>query len=275
MKRSIYVMLMAFALSVTMPSCSSVSPNGDEEAVLIKKPWFFGHGGVSNDPVTSGLEWCAISTDNVKFKITPIRFDEEFPNLATKGNNFLQNLSVYVTLKIKKGKTPELYEGFGEKWYESNLQAPIRTIIRDKASSHSIFEISSNREVLAKMEAFIKEQTITLITKKQMPVDVEDVSIGEVKPPQDIIDETNKTAAQYQAKVTQDARADAELSRKQAEQNKADSDKAYQEKMNMTVDQYMHMRQLEISKEQVELIKNNPKVTMIFGNSVPMTYPVK
>ena len=48
-----------FAGLVTMlTSCHCVRPNADEEAVLIKKPWFFGHGGVDNDPVTTGCEWC-------------------------------------------------------------------------------------------------------------------------------------------------------------------------------------------------------------------------
>ena len=34
--------------------------DADEETVLVKKPWFFGHGGVDNDPVQSGLTWCAL-----------------------------------------------------------------------------------------------------------------------------------------------------------------------------------------------------------------------
>ena len=45
--------------------------------------------------------------------------------------------------------------------------------------------------------------------------------------------------------------------------------------MNMTVDQYLHLRQLEIEKEKVELIKDNKNATVIFGQSIPLTYPVK
>ena len=51
---------------------------------------------------------------------------------------------------------------------------------------------------------------------------------------------------------------------------------AYQKEMNMTIAEYLHLRQLEIEKEKVELIKDNKDVTIIFGgNSLPVTYPVK
>ena len=61
---------------------------------------------------------------------------------------------------------------------------------------------------------------------------------------------------------------------KQAEINKAIADRAYQTQMGMSVDEYIHMRQLEIEKEKVELIKDNKNVTIIFGGLQP-TYPVK
>ena len=55
--KKIFSIFSIFAVLVTMlTSCHCVRPNADEEAVLIKKPWFFGHGGVDNDPVTTGCE---------------------------------------------------------------------------------------------------------------------------------------------------------------------------------------------------------------------------
>ena len=38
--------IMALVFISTLTSCHGVRPDADEEAVLIKKPWFFGHGGV-------------------------------------------------------------------------------------------------------------------------------------------------------------------------------------------------------------------------------------
>lgn len=77
MKKFISVSFIAvFAMLCT--SCHFVSPNADEEAVLIDKPWFFGHGGVDDDPATTGLTWCWWSTSSETFKITPQRYSNKF-----------------------------------------------------------------------------------------------------------------------------------------------------------------------------------------------------
>ena len=60
----------------------------------------------------------------------------------------------------------------------------------------------------------------------------------------------------------------------QAEINKAVADMAYQNQMKMNISEYLHLRQLEIEKEKVELLKDNRNATIIFGN-VPPTYPIK
>jgi regulator of protease activity HflC (stomatin/prohibitin superfamily) len=116
---------------------------------------------------------------------------------------------------------------------------------------------------------------VEYVKKTNLPIEVMQVSIGAITPPEQVLTETKLTAAQNQSVLTQNARAIAELSRKQAEINKAIADMAYQDQMKMSIDQYLHLRQLEIEKEKVELIKDNKNVSIIFGgNSLPVTYPV-
>ena len=55
MKKFLTLFSFALLLMLCLTSCHSVSPDADEEAVLIYKPWFFGHGGVDNNAVESGL----------------------------------------------------------------------------------------------------------------------------------------------------------------------------------------------------------------------------
>jgi len=43
--------------------------------------------------------------------------------------------------------------------------------------------------------------------------------------------------------------------------------------MSMTVEEYLKLRQLEIEKEKVELIKDNKNISIIFGNAYP-TFPI-
>lgn len=57
MKKIIYLFAALF-VAISFSSCHSVSVGADEEAALVMQPWFFGHGGVDQVPVSTGLTWC-------------------------------------------------------------------------------------------------------------------------------------------------------------------------------------------------------------------------
>jgi regulator of protease activity HflC (stomatin/prohibitin superfamily) len=248
-------------------------PDAGFESVLIKKPFFFGHGGVDPSPVSTGATWCAITTDYKTFQITPVTITEEFLNMIPSDNTPV-SFSAYLKIQIQSGATPVLYQKFSDKWYEHSLQASFRTMVRDKACAFKMFDLASKREISAQLERDIYKEISEYAVRIKLPVTIIQVSIGAITPPEQVLTETKNTAAQNQSKLTQIARADAELSRKQAEINKAIADRAYQSQMGMTTAEYQHQRQLEIEKEKVELIKDNKNITIIFG-STPITYPVK
>jgi regulator of protease activity HflC (stomatin/prohibitin superfamily) len=257
-----------------MTSCHSVAPNGDQEAVLVMKPWIFGHGGVHKDAVSSGRAWLALSTDYVKFTITPTTYTESFDDMMTDDNTPV-DFAAYLKLQIKKGETPVLLEKFGEKWYENSVAPTFRTMVRDKASMFKMFSLTSDREVLASIQKEVKDKITDYCNKIGLPVTVMEVTIGKVTPPEEVLEETRRTAAQNQSKLTQDARAAAEISRKQAEINKAIADKAYQTQMNMTTFEYLELRKLEIEKEKVELVRDKQNVTIVMGQGLQPTIPIK
>ena len=122
MKKYLFI-IVALIMSMSMTSCHSVSPDADEEAVLIYKPWFFGHGGVSNDPVSTGLTWCWWTTHSESFKITPQRYDIEFDDIMSNDNTPL-DYATYITLQITPGKSPILMKNYGTKWF-----VPIRILM--------------------------------------------------------------------------------------------------------------------------------------------------
>ena len=262
-------------LLISMSSCYRVKPDGDQESVLIKKPLFFGHGGVDAEPISAGATWCVWTTDHIEFTITPKTIAEEFENMIPSDNTPV-SFSAYLKCQIIKGKTPKLYKEFGESWYKNNLQATFRTMVRDYASEHSMFELASNRKISSSLEKKIFLKMVNYVKKINLPVRILQVSIGQITPPQEVLNETKNTSAQNQSILTQDARAKAELSRKQAEINKAIADKSYQNEMGMTISQYLMLRQLEIEKEKIELIKDKKDITIIFGQgSIPTTMPIK
>ena len=78
MIKKVFLIFIGLMMTISMTSCHFVSPDADEEAVLIYKPWIFGHGGVNDEPITTGLTWCWATTHSEIFKITPQRYDIEF-----------------------------------------------------------------------------------------------------------------------------------------------------------------------------------------------------
>ena len=273
MKNLTKLFLLAILTSM-LASCYRVQPNAGEESVLIYQPYFFGHGGVDDTPVSTGAEWCAVTTSHKEFQITPITITEDFVNMIPSDNTPV-SFSVYLKVQIEKGKTPDLYKNFSATWYEHSLQASLRTMVRDKASAFKMFDLASKREISSQLEKDIFKDISEYAKKLNIPVNIMQVSIGAITPPDQVLTETKLTAAQNQSVLTQQARATSELSRKQAEINKAIADQAYRTQMGMTTEEYLHMRSLEIEKEKVELIKDNKNITIIFRQGLPMSFPVK
>lgn len=266
--------ILMLVLSVSMlTSCYRVKPDAGQESVLVYKPLFFGHGGVDENPVTAGATWCVFSTDHKEFTVTPITITEEFSNMMPSDNTPI-SFSANLKCQVQSGNTPKLYEKFGENWYTNSLMATFRTMVRDKACVYKMFDLVSKREISAKLEQDIYDNMVKYAKKIGLPVTIMQVSIGAITPPEQVLNETRNTAAQNQSILTQTARADAELSRKQAEINKAIADRAYQNQMGMTTQEYLQLRQLEIEKEKVEIIKDNKNTTIIFGNA-PTTLPIR
>jgi regulator of protease activity HflC (stomatin/prohibitin superfamily) len=180
----------------------------------------------------------------------------------------------YLKLQIIKGETPILYKNFGVNWYVNSVQPTFRAIVRDKACQYKMFELAGNREVLKEIETYVTDTVKSYIKNLGLPVTVLQVTNGACTPPPEVLEETRRTASQNQSSLTQIARAKSELERKQAEINKAIADNAYRSQMGMTIDQYLHLRALEIEKEKVELVKEKQNVSIIMGQGIVPTFPV-
>jgi regulator of protease activity HflC (stomatin/prohibitin superfamily) len=274
--RKVSMFISMSILLLGLIACTAAQPKGDQEAVLLMQPVIFGHGGVDPVPVQSGLTWCVYTTQVIYFPITPVQFKEPFDDLITDDNNPV-DFDVYIELQIEKGKTPILYKEFGEEWYKNNVAPYARKLVRDRASQHKTFDLAGNREVLNDLESFIQTELTSFLVAKSMPVKVNRIVMGKVTPPQAVLEETMKTAAQQQAILTQRARAQAEQSRGEAEKQKAIADDMYKNTFGMSVPEYLQLRKLEIEKEKIELIRDKQNITVILseGGGLPTTYPVK
>ena len=267
MKKIILLSLLAFSLA----SCHGVRPDAGEEAVLIYKPWIFGHGGIEKAPIETGLTWCVWSTSSEVFNMKPVQLTEEFDDVITS-DNVPVDFHAYISVKLIKGKTPLLYENFGVGWYENNVKEPFRTLLRNYSKRQKLFELTTDATVLAAGEGYVFDEIKKLIKDKNIPVEVIKVTIGKIAPPADVTKETTQTAAQKQRTRTEVERAKAELARKEAETNSAIADKAYRNEFGMTVEQYL--RRLELINQENAINKTN-NIQIIFNDGAVPMLPLK
>lgn len=248
MKKFLYLLIALIACAV-FSSCHRVAPGADEESVLVHKPWFFGHGGVDKDAVTTGSIWCWWSTSSETFKIIPVKYTEKLDDIISNENTPL-DFNTIITLQIQKGKSPLLLENYGVNWYDNNIKETYNNLTRHYVSQYSPFDLTSNREVIAHIDSCVKVDMIRYIAKlsekKDFPVTVINVITGRAIPNTAQLAEMNNTAAQIQARQTQERRYEMEVARERAERQRAASDKAYQREMNLTAEQFINLKAWDI-----------------------------
>lgn len=250
-------------------SCVSEIDSG-EEAVFVYQPWFFGHGGVDPVPVKTGAVYTAPTTRVVRFNTKPFQIDEVFDDLTSYDNTPV-DFRTYIKLQVISGKTPQLLEQFGKEWYENNIKEPYRTFTRNQAKRQLVFSLTTNPDTIDAMQSRLVDQVNELIAELGIQIKCISVTVGQVNPPEEVVNETIRTAAQKQRKKTEDERAEAELARKQAEINKAIADNAYRNNFGMTVSQYLELRRIENEADRNKIIRDSGEkvnVSMIMGNGI-------
>lgn len=264
----IAIMLVSF-ITMTMTSCHYVTPDADEEAVLIDKPLFFGHGGVRDKAVNPGLKWCWWTTHSTYFKTIPVRYDVVFDDIMSNDNTPL-DYGTYITLQIKQGHSPNLLKNYGKDWFTNNVEAKYRNFVREEVSKYDPFDLMSNREVITDIDTQVKKKLDTyfeeLDKKAEFPIICTEVITGRAKPNQLQLDEMNKTAAAIQAKQTQERTVEMEEARAKAERQRAIADKEYMREMNLTPDQFITLKIVE---------KSNPNIDIVMGSGTNSMWNIR
>ncbi|MCR5313884.1 MAG: SPFH domain-containing protein [Bacteroidaceae bacterium] len=269
-----FIALMMLAVgSVSVSSCSTATPDADEEAVWVMKPILFGHGGVDPDPVTTGLEFGAFTSTPTYFKITPQRYDEPFDDIFSNDNTPLDFHS-YINIKVVEGKTPILLKNYGLDWYKNNIQVYYRNKTREYVSMYNPFDLISNREVLNKIDAAIINDVRKYVAKlskdKEFPIIICSVTTGAAKPNKDQLAEMNRTAGYIQARRSEEQKTIAEKARAESERQRALADKAYMLEMNLTPQQFIQLRAWDIIEK-----KDGASIDVLFDGSTEKMWNIR
>lgn len=248
MKNLLFKLILLTSV-ITFFGCHGVRPDADEEAVLVYKPWFFGHGGVDDDVVSTGCTWCWWSTSSETFKITPQKWQVNMEDLVSNDNTPLDFHTVIVT-QIKQGKSPILLKNYGLQWFNTNVYNHYCNRVRDYVSQHSPFDLMSNREVLNEIDTKLLKEMREFITQlsleKEFPIEIKQIVIGRAIPNKEQLSEMNRTAKAVQAKQTQEREVEVQLAREKAEKQRAIADKAYMNEMNLSANQFIQLKAWDI-----------------------------
>lgn len=230
------------------------------EAVLVDKPYFFGHGGIHQETVKTGAIWAWASTEAIKVDMRPTQIEETFDDMMSADNipvNFHSYIKMHVT------NAPQLIEKFGTKWYDNNAKEAFRTIIRDLCKGAKMTDLVTDASLLVKMQIDAKQQIAETLTKVGIPVVVDVVTIGRITPNQSVMAAINATAAQQQMQKTQQERAKTEEFRRQGEINRANADNAYRQAMGLSPELFVKLEGIKAFEKAAESCSGSPKCTLV------------
>lgn len=256
---------------LALQACGVSSVDGDEVAVIVKQPWFFGRGGVEQNPEYPGSFIAAWSTKIVRMKSIPIKYEIAFDDLFTKSKEPV-DISAYAVIQIKKERAPKLYQEHGESWYDNRVANAFMSLVRDEAKKHAMPDIVSDLNSVKAIEEALFQGLEEHIEVAGLDVVLLEIGINKASPNPDVLEEINRTSQQNQRNKTESERASAELTREKAEINKALADKAYRQNFGMSNSEYLKLREIEIDKEMLEVVRNKENVTVILNSGAVPTF---
>lgn len=262
------VVFMAGALA----ACSTVQPDAGHEAVLVRKPLVFGHGGVDPTPVTAGLKYVAFTTSHVDVNMQPRRVDAEFNDLMTSDGvpiDFHAVITLQVTdsVKLVRDFGADVAQNGTPGFWTRNMDQPFRTAVRDAVKAHGMNEMAIQATAAEQVDDVVTEHLLQIVKETGVPVKILDVSLGRANPPDAILHQRVETAAQEQRINTERQKKLAEDQRKLAEESRAAADQAYNQKMGLNTEQYVALQAIQMQREVCS--KNN--CTFIYGaNATPL-----
>jgi len=163
--------------------CHSYAPNAGHEIVLVKKPIFFGHGGVDPSPVKTGRTYAAISTDGVDVNMQPHKYDVNLPDTMTKDGVPIEFHAIMV---LRVTDSVALIRSFGPEWYSNNLEEPFRTMVRQAVRKRGMNETAISTTALDEIDNEIRDQLRLFLKEKGLPVELVTMTVGRANHPDSV-----------------------------------------------------------------------------------------
>src|SRR5580658_7071813 len=252
MKRSMAFVVLAVA-TAGLVGCTVAAPNAGHQAVWMEKPFFFGHGGVDQTPVTAGRTYGAITSEAVDVSMLPQRVDMEFDDMMTRSG---VPVSFHVVATFKVTDPVKLVSQFGadhddKVWgfWTRNLDQPIQNAVRDSVKQRDMQEMAISQTAADAVGQEVSAAALRIVQQTGVPIVFTGINVGRVNPPDAIKNQRIETAAQEQRAITEQQTKLAEDQRKAAEQSRAAADNAYREAMQLSPDQFLQLERIKMQRD--------------------------
>lgn len=255
-------------IAAMLSGCSVYAPDAGHEVVLIKKPWFFGHGGVEDEPVKPGRTWAAFTTEGVDVYMQPHKYETEMHDTMTSDG---VPISFHAIMVLQVADSVALIRNFGPQWYANNLEEPFKTMVRQAVRKRGMNETAISTTALDEIDAEIRDTLVGFIKEKGLPVKLVTMTVGRANPPDAIKNQRIETAAQEQRIQTEIQIKNAETQRKAAEEARAAADNAYRQAIGLSPEQYVQLKRIEMERA----VCTDGKCTFIVNGGAVPTFPVR
>lgn len=242
--------------------CALVAIDAGHEGVMVEKPFFFGHGGVDPDPVKTGRQTVAITTQVIDVDVRPIQYSEHFDIISSE--NAPVSFDAFMIANVIEGRSPDLISRFGPNWYANNVKEAFRTMVREEVQKYPLFQLTTDPTTRTKLQEAIAQQLrVNLLEKQNIPVRLNRVVVGSILPPKGVLEQTAQTIIQEQRRITMIEFQKAEEAREKAEKQRGIADRAYREALGLTAPEFVDLRRIEVQKE---IVQHSPSaLTVIMG----------
>jgi regulator of protease activity HflC (stomatin/prohibitin superfamily) len=235
--------LWAGILGLIVTGCSSYAPDAGHEVVLIRKPWFFGHGGVVADPVTTGRVWTAITTEGVDISMQPQRREEDMNDIMSSDG---VPLGFHAIITLQVIEAVELVTKFGPDWYQNNVEQQFQQLIRQAVRKHDMNQVAINPTAVGDIDNEVRSGLETFFHSQALPVQILTMTVGRAIPPDAIKDQRIQTATQEQRIQTEKQVTLAEEQRALAEAARAKADNAYRQAIGLTPQEFIDLQRINM-----------------------------
>lgn len=257
--RNIIIAVAALAVS----ACHYVSPDAGQEAVLIQKPYLFGHGGVVDTPVKTGAELVALSTSAVYVDVKPVQYTVEFDDLMSKDGIPLDFNSA---IRLQVTDTVDLIKRYGPDWYKTNVDNAYRELVRQAVRKYGMNEVAIDTNAIDQIDNQVTQGMQRYLKSASLPVRLVSLTVGKANPPELIKNQRIRTAEEQQRQITEAQTKLAEDARKEAETARAIADNAYRQQMSLSPEQFVDLQRIGMQRD----VCMKGGCTFINGNATPV-----